>query len=484
MTYRFAVLVPLMFTLIALVVLGVNYEQEFTHDLDTEYRHMTNDLDHTVKLLSAMNYTFATYFSNGTTVGSDTTQYTKVLSDDGLCTWTPTQKAIQSAYKSNSRLVLQLNYAAKGIGAACQPGTKTYEELKERMILAPPFSYLNKLERYILGFYYVSPNGFLIVAPAELADGLHQDTTSIVKTREYWKEAQNGVSEIRITGPVKDVSTKKNIITLSAGLFNGSTFQGVVILDIELAKLNRPDSQFVGRIQVINSHDNQIPHNVWMPTNLHIDGVKTDQIMYYEWHWSQELARFFQTEMSMLLIIFVMYLVAVATLIYVKINDESKHFRFLSQRDPMTSLLNRRGFEVAYKMVEGQKYEALAVFDIDDFKKVNDEFGHDVGDEVICAVAQCMNRNTRASDLVARFGGEEFVVYMQGSNAEKMIEAIERIHHEIQQSSTKVLAQGYTVSTGVTIKHTAEKHTLETLVKEADKKLYQAKEQGKNRVVI
>ena len=85
---------------------------------------------------------------------------------------------------------------------------------------------------------------------------------------------------------------------------------------------------------------------------------------------------------------------------------------------------------------------------------------------------------------MARFGGEEFVLYMQGTDADKMIEAIQRIQSEIGSTSTKVIEQGYTISAGLTIKLTSDNTGLEPLIKEADDRLYMAKKMGKNQVVI
>ncbi|MGO2342414.1 sensor domain-containing diguanylate cyclase [Vibrio litoralis] len=377
-----------------------------------------------------------------------------------------------------------MDYAAKGFAKGCEPGSELYKDIESKLVLAPNFSFVNGIEDYILGLYYVSPKGYLIASPAHMVDNMHQNTVNIVQQREYWQEAKSGISAIRINGPVKDISTGNRILIISAGLFDENEFRGVVALDVLVSKLYTEGSSIGEQIQFINLNNAALPNNAWMPRTLWIDGVKTNQMMYFNWQWSHEVHSFLVNSAPSLFMLIALYAVLVIGLIYIKITNEKKHFKDLSQRDPLTSLLNRRGFEVAYKSFDKLKYEGLAVFDIDDFKNINDAFGHDVGDDVICAVANCLNRNSRSTDVVARFGGEEFVLYMQGTDADKMIEAIQRIQSEIGSTSTKIIEQGYTISAGFTIKLTSENSGLEQLIKEADDKLYMAKKMGKNQVVI
>lgn len=472
----------LSFTILAFIIVG--YAKSLGDDLNAEYNNITKNLEHSVKLLSGMDYSFSLYFSDEDNHQVRSYNHVQKIGEDGLCEWTPSQRQIQSAYRADARKLLQLDYAAKGYAEACTPESELYKDIESKLILAPNFSFLNGIEDFILGLYYVSPKGYLIASPAHLVKTMHQNTTAIVQQRIYWQEAKNGISTIRLSGPLKDIATGNNILSISAGLFDKDEFRGVVIMDVLVSKLHSEGSSVGERVKFLNLTNTTLPINAWMPRTILINGVKTNQMMYFNWDWSHELHSFLVNRMASLFMLLILYVVAVIALLYMKITSEKRHFRDLSQRDPLTSLFNRRGFEVAYKSYEKQKYEGLATFDIDDFKKINDAFGHDVGDDVICAVANCLNRNTRATDVVARFGGEEFVVYMQGANADKMIEAIQRIQAEIGLSSTKIIEQGYTISAGFTIKLTSENTSLEALLKEADNKLYSAKNLGKNQVVI
>ena len=158
---------------------------------------------------------------------------------------------------------------------------------------------------------------------------------------------------------------------------------------------------------------------------------------------------------------------------------------FMATRDPMTGALNRRAFfsrgEIEWARSQRSGHPlSLIVSDIDFFKKVNDTFGHHIGDQVIidfCNRAQTM---LRLPDVLARFGGEEFVIMLPDTSHEDAKKVAERIRREIQKHRNKNLPP-FTVSIGVA---SAGKNVpdLEALIAIADTALYKAKESGRNRV--
>lgn len=173
-----------------------------------------------------------------------------------------------------------------------------------------------------------------------------------------------------------------------------------------------------------------------------------------------------------------------------------------SQRDPLTGLLNRRYFddcihhalEVAgedrrHAVIDAlrrstdtrQSRPWLAILDIDHFKRFNDAFGHLYGDEILLLFARIMERTFRESDLLFRFGGEEFVVIMENASADEAMAALERFRMAVQDY---VFPQGgkVTVSSGAI---EAVKHSSPTsLLGKADEALYYAKNNGRNRTVM
>ena len=159
--------------------------------------------------------------------------------------------------------------------------------------------------------------------------------------------------------------------------------------------------------------------------------------------------------------------------------------------DDMTGLYNRRYFDrhlgVMLGKAQGQERDmALMILDIDHFKSVNDNYGHDVGDTVLKEFAARLKRNIRGVDLACRFGGEEFVVLMPDTDYRQAEAIAERVRQSISERSFDIGAQrqlSVTVSAGVTLNE-ARSDTPESLIKRADVALYRAKREGRNRVVF
>ena len=157
--------------------------------------------------------------------------------------------------------------------------------------------------------------------------------------------------------------------------------------------------------------------------------------------------------------------------------------------DPLTQLPNRMAYDqrMNQEYARWKRYHStllIMVWDIDFFKQVNDTYGHQAGDKVLKVVATTLRKNLRETDLVARFGGEEFVSLMPETTlgggfkvAEKIRATVEKLEFHYRGSNVKV-----TISCGISL--FMENDTPETAFSRADKALYQAKEQGRNRCVI
>ncbi len=159
-----------------------------------------------------------------------------------------------------------------------------------------------------------------------------------------------------------------------------------------------------------------------------------------------------------------------------------------ANRDYLTGLYNRRYFfkhinEYIENIDVGEKF-ALAMIDIDDFKKVNDTYGHDTGDRAITHIANILMSNTNHRDIVSRFGGEEFCVVLKNINQFSAVEILDRLREEIESSiiySDKKEPIQLTVSIGVALYN---EDGIEETISQADMMLYNAKNAGKNRVLI
>lgn len=151
-----------------------------------------------------------------------------------------------------------------------------------------------------------------------------------------------------------------------------------------------------------------------------------------------------------------------------------------ADRDPLTGLLNRRGFERALAARRGMRERgALLMVDLDHFKAVNDTHGHDEGDRVLRHAASLLCEHIRRPDLVARFGGEEFVVYLSGIGREPALQVAERMRMAVEDRIA-VAGSPQTASFGVAQWPAAVPFS--EVLKRADAAVYEAKSQGRNRV--
>ena len=156
--------------------------------------------------------------------------------------------------------------------------------------------------------------------------------------------------------------------------------------------------------------------------------------------------------------------------------------------DALTGLYNRRQFEVMSGMALAncirQKIPyCMLMLDIDHFKKVNDTYGHDAGDDVLKHVANVLNKTHREADIVARFGGEEFVVFLNNADVEGAKIAAERIRTAVEKEVIMVgdTQVPITISLGISASQNGD---IYAMIKEADIALYHSKETGRNRTSV
>lgn len=161
-----------------------------------------------------------------------------------------------------------------------------------------------------------------------------------------------------------------------------------------------------------------------------------------------------------------------------------------SMRDPMTGLYNRRFLEdyievLAANTIRQNATLGVMMCDVDFFKQVNDNYGHDVGDQVIKELAELLKKTIRTSDLAIRFGGEEFLVLLPDTDAEGCMELAERIRLGMEETKFQT-TQGVlrkTLSVGFAL-FSGDDNGFWATLKHADIALYQAKEQGRNRSLM
>jgi diguanylate cyclase (GGDEF)-like protein len=161
--------------------------------------------------------------------------------------------------------------------------------------------------------------------------------------------------------------------------------------------------------------------------------------------------------------------------------------RHLAMYDPLTEVYNRRAFmELAEREVARARRThgpfAVLMMDLDRFKRINDEFGHQAGDRVLAAFAALAKGNVRAPDIVGRYGGEEFCALLPATGAAEAHAVAERIRGAVRERPLGGLPAAITVSIGLAVCDTGD-CPLDAMIGQADEALYLAKRAGRDRVV-
>jgi diguanylate cyclase (GGDEF)-like protein len=165
-----------------------------------------------------------------------------------------------------------------------------------------------------------------------------------------------------------------------------------------------------------------------------------------------------------------------------RLNAEVLH---LSQTDPLTGLANRRHMNetIAQMCLTTSRYGtplAVAMFDIDWFKSINDRYGHEVGDNVLVTLTELVSRNLRTSDLPARLGGDEFVVVMPGVTGSAAMLACLRLHAAARDHPWEAVAPGLAVTITIGVVDGTGQADPGELLRLADRALYRGKQAGRD----
>lgn len=171
------------------------------------------------------------------------------------------------------------------------------------------------------------------------------------------------------------------------------------------------------------------------------------------------------------------------------LEKQNEELKLLAYYDSLTQLLNRRSMEGLLiseleRVHRYQSHSCIIILDLDYFKEVNDTYGHPIGDLLLIEVGKLLKEKLRSADQIARWGGEEYLIflphidYQQGWKvAEKLRESIEKKEFKLSEYNVHI-----TASFGVVELNHHSNHTLEIAYKEVDRSLYRAKEQGRNRI--
>jgi diguanylate cyclase (GGDEF)-like protein len=168
-----------------------------------------------------------------------------------------------------------------------------------------------------------------------------------------------------------------------------------------------------------------------------------------------------------------------------------KHLEYQTQVDSLTGLFNRRAFEkkINEEFERSKRYHSplsVLLLDIDNFKAINDTYGHHGGDAALIKISETFREKTRQSDFPSRYGGEEFVLILPETDQESALQVACKIHDSIRACSFGTAARPFEITVSIGVSSTSARFYSDwhELVNDADRALYQAKHSGKDRVEI
>lgn len=170
-----------------------------------------------------------------------------------------------------------------------------------------------------------------------------------------------------------------------------------------------------------------------------------------------------------------------------ELEQSNEELKKLSWTDPLTQLLNRRSCEKRFeneiaRFERTKKPFCIILCDLDHFKSINDTYGHNAGDYVLTEVARIFNENSRKTDMVSRWGGEEFLFLLTGTEMKGGVIMGEKIRAEIEDAIFEYEQQTLPITMSLGISVYKEGQAMDDCIKEADEQLYSAKKAGRNRL--
>lgn len=400
---------------------------------------------------------------------------------------------------------------------------KILDEMNIALELAPFFQLVYEKNKMFAWVYYYSKNHFTVLYPYVSSKDFK--VTPSLEKKDFFQYATpklNPHRKLFFTPLYMDVIGKGLMITIGKPVYLNDEFMGTVDIDITLNHLDNVLSRLdtlKNQSMVYNRH-HQLIASAHLIENFHRSKIykideylpssaialedTSDTLQYSDAKYIYTKTLFcsefkfvymvnayklwfhsilYDIPLFLLMLFFVYFFY-----LYYRTKDLNKKLKLQTIRDYMTGAYNRRYFfEVAEAFVlraqRQDKKLAVIMIDIDDFKNINDTYGHDVGDLAIKEVCKVLERNLRKYDLFARFGGEEFAILVDDIIKEDVQRLAEKIRNDFEEN--EIIYDGqpikYTVSFGIVY---GMMDSIQNFLKVADEALYNSKNSGKNQVTI
>jgi diguanylate cyclase (GGDEF)-like protein len=180
------------------------------------------------------------------------------------------------------------------------------------------------------------------------------------------------------------------------------------------------------------------------------------------------------------------FFLIIMSLLFSALKNNLENEKELARRDPLTDALNRRAFFdlTEHEINRSQRYDlplTVAYIDLDNFKAVNDQLGHQVGDELLLSVVSTIRSNIRSTDVLARFGGDEFVILLPDTPGDAVRKFLNKMHDNLNQAMAR---SGWPVSFSIgAVTYSMVPSTVDEVIRYADELMYSVKHGGKNRLL-
>lgn len=397
-----------------------------------------------------------------------------------------------------------------GIGALANLDTVTRCEISAVLAIDGAMTTLGKEDKRITSAYYTSQRGFAYVAPKLRLSQYHMKAEDYY--HDLWKLAapdNNPARNTIITSLYEDGFGKGLMITLSNPVWLGDEFLGVFSFDLTAKTLEQlltlgnaiGDSIIVDKNNLLVAHgENLQPKQLLNIDALALPAETLTRIGGNWWYrdsiWQDELyllhrlpvrSTYWQaingtTDVLLTLLAFVL----LYSLLLKSLSAQEQMLE-LSRKDSLTHIYNRRGFldcsaSTINMTKRNHKFWGVMIFDIDHFKDVNDTFGHDTGDAILKAIAELVEKNIRVGDMVGRWGGEEFVIFLYGGDLSSSALLAERLRSSIEENI--ILPDGNAVTVSIGVAPGGPDVALQETISKADECLYKAKQLGRNQVCV
>ncbi len=376
----------------------------------------------------------------------------------------------------------------------------TRKEIISLLYLNPIFKNSIKYIDNLLWVYYTSNKNFIYLAPTDMQ--IDDEFIHGLYEKDFWIDAipsNNPTKKSVITNIYMDASNKELITSLSLPVYFKDDFIGIFSVDIKLDTIQNLVNNNIeyGDLYLLKS--NNIILNIKDSSNLKqkleykndndnffIELISFDNKLKFVYKIDKYEKHIIILKESFPYILIALFIFTTLNIILYLL-FLTKKIKLLSNIDPLTKLLNRRAMEEKVNTLIdiSKRYEqeiSFLMLDLDNFKSINDTYGHRMGDITLTEVSKILEKNCRKSDLISRYGGEEFLICLSNTELHKAYKLAERIRIDVSKLKIPKINKQITVSIGCA-EHVFEEN-IEKTIDRADKLLYEAKVNGKNQTLM